>query len=881
MYYEFQDIDIFLQKYKSQKEDIFKEIDNYFCNKKFSEQIEFSRYFKEKISKEPNECKKLNNELFLKFDNLGQYLYLTDENSSFELKINFIKKIKMTYPERKKIKKKYIISEEYYDYLFENKIVKYKLRNDSETSSMNSSDISEIILNDELDCLIVESNNESIYKEIFDRLKKESKNKIINPNQFYNKFTLLNFPEINSIIIDSIKWKEKNFILKNPGKDTNILYYNMRIGLSVYLLNNLTKISKRKGRYFYCNVNFLFRKPLKKKLKQYLFFYLSKLFLLDEYKEYFEFIENYILKIINNPKEGEDNLITKILDLISENFDDVYLIFDNIKDENEFNIIFNYFKDKTIKGNIYIYIQLNSNTLNLINSNIEKFHFVKTSTKPQKILDNLDNYISSLKKKSKNTIIKECSKKIKNFFKKLDYENYRLLLKMKYLITSHDFIFLDKLKELSQFLEFIIVSKKRKNKFKIYFRNNKLKEIFNDNYEGYVSKLSNHDNLKHIFKEISKSEEGINFEEQIIFDIITNDSDVSKISLQKIFSIDSFPNFKYHINKNILFIQKDKNSPYYDFCLLIQNEGLNILKAYQIGINKGKDDLEKLNTNFLLFDLYYFCQKLEIEKQIKINKIELGLITTYNAYEENKNKNIKTKQNYPNFDKMKVFCENNSFEFLIFNTNTSTFYKFNGNNLVNTDLRNNTKYQFDAKKIFNNDKFFKRSKKLNYYFKIQKKNNKKNKITIGKIQFPKNIKKYKKYINDYFHYKTSDEKKGITIKFYINKNENNKKNKSKEEEEEEEEEEVEKEIEEEEEEEEKEIEKEKEIEEEEEEEEEVEKEIEKEEEIEEEEEEKEEEEKEEEEEEKEEEEEEDSNIKINKESEEEDKNLTFLKKKRK
>ena len=45
MYYEFQDIDIFLQKYKSQKEDIFKEIDNYFCNKKFSEQIEFSRYF--------------------------------------------------------------------------------------------------------------------------------------------------------------------------------------------------------------------------------------------------------------------------------------------------------------------------------------------------------------------------------------------------------------------------------------------------------------------------------------------------------------------------------------------------------------------------------------------------------------------------------------------------------------------------------------------------------------------------------------------------------------------------------------------------------------------------------------------------------------------
>ena len=866
MYSVFQDIDRFLQKYKSQKEEIFKEIDNY-CYQKFSEQFEFRRYVKEKLSKEPNECKKLKNKLFLKFDNIGEYLYLTDENSSFQLKIDFIKKIKMTYFEGKKNENKYIISEEYYDYLFENKIVKYKLLNCSETNSMNSSEISEIILNDQLDCLIIESNYESIFKEIFDRLEKESKNKIITPNQFYDKYTLLNFPEINSNIIDSIKWKEPNLLLKDQGKKLNVLYYNMRIGLSEYLIKNLMKYAKRKGRYFYCNVNFLFKEPLNKKLKQYLFFYLSKLFLLDEYKEYVEFIENYILNIINNSKERKNDLITKILDLINENFDDCYLIFDNIKDEIEFNIIFNYFKNKTIKGYIYIYIQLNSNTLNLINSNINKLHLVKSSTKPQKILDNLDNYISSLKKISKNTIIKEYSNKIKKLFTKLDYENYSLLLKMKYLITSHDFLNLDKLKDLSQFLQFIIVSKKRKNNYQIYFRNNILKKKFNDNYEGYVSKLSNNDNLKYIFKKISKSEEGINFEEQIIFDIITNDLNVSKILLQKIFSINSFPNFKYDMNKNILFIQTDKNSPYYDFCFLIQKEGLIILKVYQIGINKGKDDLEKLNTNFLLFDLYYFCQKLEIEKQIKINKIELGLITTYNAYEENKNKNHKTKLNYPNFDNMKTFCENNSFEFLIFNTNTSTFYKFNGNNLVNTDLIKKTKYQFEVKKIFNCDNIFKQSKKLNYYFKIQKKNNRTNKILIGIIQFPKNIIIHQKDINDYFHYKTFHKKKYITIKFYINQNENdnNKENKKKEIEEEEE-----MEVEEEDEEEEKENEEEEmEVEEEDEEieeeneekeveEEEVEKKIEK-------------------------EEEKDSDIKINKEREEEDENINYnyLKKKRK
>ena len=80
-----------------------------------------------------------------------------------------------------------------------------------------------------------------------------------------------------------------------------------------------------------------------------------------------------------------------------------------------------------------------------------------------------------------------------------------------------------------------------------------------------------------------------------------------------------------------------------------QYNGKIILKAYQIGINKSQKDLEKLNNDFLLFDLNYFCQKLLNEKNIKIDLIELCLITTYNAYVENINKLIKTdikKYNY-------------------------------------------------------------------------------------------------------------------------------------------------------------------------------------------------------------------------------------------
>ena len=85
---------------------------------------------------------------------------------------------------------------------------------------------------------------------------------------------------------------------------------------------------------------------------------------------------------------------------------------------------------------------------------------------------------------------------------------------------------INKLKELSKFLEFIFVYSKSRKNMKIYFCYNKLKEIFNDNYEYYVIKLWNNNNLKYIFKSISNSEEGINFKVQIIYDIITNDLNI-------------------------------------------------------------------------------------------------------------------------------------------------------------------------------------------------------------------------------------------------------------------------------------------------------------------------------------------------------------------
>ena len=124
--------------------------------------------------------------------------------------------------------------------------------------------------------------------------------------------------------------------------------------------------------------------------------------------------------------------------------------------------------------------------------------------------------------------------------------------------------------------------------------------------------------------------------------------------------------------------------------------------------------------DFLLFDLYYFCQKLLIEKKIKVDKIDLCIITTYNAYNEEQNLNTIEEKKYTNFKDMKKYCKENKFMFIIFNTNTSEyFHYYNDYKIGKIDLKFD-EFQYDIKKIFKNDKYIKMSTKLNYYFKKKK-----------------------------------------------------------------------------------------------------------------------------------------------------------------
>ena len=147
-------IEVFLENFKKEKEEIFQEIDDFLEYKNFSKSCNFIEYAIKNLSKLPNQTQQLKRDLFLKYNLKGKFVYLTDKESSFQLEINFIKKIKIDDYDGEK-KTNYIVSEEYYYELFDKKIVKYKLKNNSQTNSMDSDEVQDVILNNELDCLIV------------------------------------------------------------------------------------------------------------------------------------------------------------------------------------------------------------------------------------------------------------------------------------------------------------------------------------------------------------------------------------------------------------------------------------------------------------------------------------------------------------------------------------------------------------------------------------------------------------------------------------------------------------------------------------------------------------------------------------------------------
>ena len=731
-YYSNENLDIFFDKYKKSKQSIFGEIFSYLGGKGFKSKENFKKKFNELLSKEGGK-KVLSSGLILKINKYTTKLELTDEESSFTIFIEFLALIKFKDKMTNKEKFQYIISQPYFDYYYrklkKNKI-KYKFNNNPEEESSITEDFEEeVIYNQNLEYISINPNFDDIYSDIFNILKEKKELKGTTPKNILNDYTLLNFPEIIKEKKDKIKFKPVDFI--DYCFDYIYLCYNKKIGLTLYTHMILMNLFKKNKKFFYCNMDFLTKEVDLKKIRNYLFFYLSFLFEIDGKNgknNFKDFIENNVMKLIYTYK-GEE-LIMKILVLLHEKFNDFTFYIDNVKTSIQFNLIKN-FIDTYRKDKIYVLIQINQNTLD----SLLKVHYILLDNLNigHSLVDDLEYYISiNQTLTNENKIKEEYSNKLKKYFENFNYESYINLLKLKYLINVEHFE-LKKLKDIQLFLDFILVKFNEKEVKKICFRNDLIKSIFNDNYINYTSKFINKND--EIFYDITKSEEGINLERQIIYDLIVNNLNVTKIKIKQIFCIKSFPIFEYNIKNDYIFIQTNSNAPYYDIAYLYHINGITILKICQIGINKKLEDLIKLNRHFILFDISYFCERLKYEKKIQIDKIEICIITTYNGYieyEQFLNNKISAKdRKYPNFDKMKTFCNDNKYTFLIYNTRTSNFYSYNNNNILEPcNFQLNT-LQYNVINIFKKPKYINKYKRIYYRFNPQKN-------IIGKIKLLSN-----------------------------------------------------------------------------------------------------------------------------------------------
>jgi len=655
--------------------------------------------------------------------------------------LNLLKKLQLN-----KSKTSYIISGEYFNQIRNNKKMRYKIKySDSKESSFLSSELNnKIIFNDKSFYLISYPNYSKSYYEIFNKFQKEKGNgkfsDKIAPINFYNKYRLLNYPYINKDDIDKIKKKITKFY---GSINCKYICYNRKIGLSVFLEEELIQEKK----YFYFNVDYLINENSNSNLLNYMFFYLSGIFSdnKEEYNEYKKLNKEQIVPLVCEYKNKK--LITNLINLL-KNFNDIKIYFDNVKTKVQLELISHL--TETDFENVKIFIQINKDTFEAIqNINYKLVNF----TSNYSILDDLDFYLPYiLGKCNEAQKKKEYSEKLKPFFDDYDIYNFFSILRLKYLLSEKNF-YLNQLTQCIQFLEFLYIEVIRNKVEYICFRNDAIKEIFNNYYISYILKIKNINN-NDIFLKFSKIEEGINLERQIIYDIIINEININKIKVDQIFSINKFPDNEFKKYQEYIFIQEKTNAPYYDFAYIYYSKDNTILKCCQIGINKSKKDLQNLNKLFILFDLYFFCQKLYYEKQIKIDKIEFCIITTYNGFKEYKdlnNNKSKNERKYKNFEIMKKYCEENKFIFLIFNPKNSEYLTYNDKNeLVGTNLKFDN-FQNDVKKIFIKDKYINKVKKLNYFFNLNNPN------IIAEIKLIESIDEKQNIINNEFYFEIKNQ----------------------------------------------------------------------------------------------------------------------------
>ena len=768
-------------------------------------------FINENTQNEENNLVKLNSKNILQIDEFENkfIIYLTypnitlkDINENKSLSIKYLIKVKFVNEEND-LFESWICSNEFllekikYMGYKEAKIgitkifsEKQKEENNSNKSNSNSPSTESIDFSINIEKELISEKFIYLKKEFFnlDNIFKKSKNFFAfknqmcknNPlneiNQYKNDLNITDFVNKKNFKCNTNYINDLDFL--NFKKGLNYYLYNMKSGTTFSIFQHFENIRIIHNiKYFYCNCQLLIN-DLKFK-KKYIAFQIAKLF--DDEQKFKNFFNNVSNDI---SQKNFENLLKNII----SNFNNIYIIFDNILTEKTLDIVNELFTKIKFRDNIFfVFIQFNLPILRIVirdNSN-RNFEMLKIKSKsynekytPEYYFD-INNSVKKIEKE--NEILNQIKKNFLSIFDayKNNIEFSLLIIKLtrfSYFKEKKFFLNYEEIKYLNILFDyFYFYSSKGLNEISfnnIKFRNYEYKKFFKKYINLVFCNYLNNNEINSIINDIkNKSTEGIYLEKQIIFFLIFRYLNYKQINIKQIYCFNPDANFDINNenNEEFFFYQEYEYAPLYDFAILKNYNNKITLKVYQIGINKPPSALIKLNKNKIIIDLLFFISKLNKKLTNKISIFTFGIITTKNAYDKNQS-NIITKTNekiteneydnndeyddiieeeydknlYKNYENMKKFCQKNNFEFLIFDSITNEFniekdgklIDINFNTYINDNFCNDlNNYLFKNENSLNPIKKIPISKELKNSINIIKQILQKYNINIKKCDF--------------------------------------------------------------------------------------------------------------------------------------------------
>ena len=517
-------------------------------------------------------------------------------------------------------------------------------------------------------------------------------NDLKDPNYFLTGINSDNFKYMKEI--DSLFTNINLSNLLDASKEGYFIY-NKHIGLTFTLLGYFHEekvLTSNQKKYFYMNIERILNIYSKDYLKLTLIYYLGNLF--NDSTTFKKFVVkiSYLFKTELRDFTLLFKIIEKFIEFIKEEKieDNFYFIFDNIYIKYSFNELKKIKTKYKHEANIhfYFFVQLNSDTVDFLF--VDGFNFIndENKVKPIKSRSDLDNIMRIQQLKN-----------LENYYNAVvsrytDLDKFILLLKIKYISLTESCPSKEDIKNILEHFSdyFKIYCKNVRDNIiveRIDFINDVVRDFFTSTYNANLCNFL-HKNDLGIFNEIiNNAVEGILLEKDIIFQLISS-LFLKKLKIIKIYCYyENEGILDFELNQNTIIIQEQENAPLYDIGVIIFVNGKIILKIYQIGINKEKSELDKLDKDIITFDLIYFTNKIEKIYNIKIDEIYFGIITTKEGYirnyGENKNTeklNINLEKRYKNYKTMKKFCYDNRFEFLVFDKSNKTFSIHSDNNIL-------------------------------------------------------------------------------------------------------------------------------------------------------------------------------------------------------